>query len=107
MVFSRRKLEQLVNTRFAAILQHASKNVPYYRKWMQKGWITSHEVLDPKTLSAFPIVTKEQLRERQPTSLPKLPHIGADYDQHQRNNRQDSWNRVLIMKLAEVWVCVF
>lgn len=62
--YSVAELEQLVNSRLAAILQHAFKNVPFYRKWIRKGSITSHDVLDLKYLRALPIVSKEQLRER-------------------------------------------
>lgn len=62
--YSVAELEQLVHKRFADIGHHAVKNVPFYKEWMQKGRISHHDAMDLKNLSAFPIVTKDQLHER-------------------------------------------
>lgn len=61
--YSTAELEQLANKRFTAMVDHAVKNVSFYRGLVQKERLSHRETIDLKRLTEFPIVTKEQLRE--------------------------------------------
>lgn len=56
------KLQEYQNTKLSMLLQHCSRNVPYYRKWFRERGCNPLDI-NVTNMSSLPIINKEFLRK--------------------------------------------
>lgn len=61
--FSTDEMQNLQLSKFKALIKHCYENVPYYANFMMKNDLHPDDVRDLNILQAFPILTKEIIKE--------------------------------------------
>ena len=63
--FSRDQLLEYQFDKFRRLVDHAYRNVPYYRRRMQEAGVEPADFRGPDDIVRFPLSTKQEIRENQ------------------------------------------
>jgi phenylacetate-CoA ligase len=78
----RDQVEEIQWQRLSALLDHAEKNVPYYREMFRSLGIQSRDVRDMNDFRNLPILTKDIIRERQKDLIRNDVPVDSLYKHH-------------------------
>jgi phenylacetate-CoA ligase len=68
------EIRELQWGKLKTILEHASRNVPYYRRVFKSVGATAEDIRRPEDLSALPILRKQDIRENLQDLISETPH---------------------------------
>ena len=76
---SSEELIDLQERKLAAVVRHAYKHVPYYRRLFDQVGLGPEDIRTPGDLEALPVTSKEVLRDQPKQALVAQPRDGAKY----------------------------
>ncbi len=68
-IWSREELDDYRARRVRAIVGHAARHVPYYRKLFAEAGVSPDEIRGPEDLSKIPVTTRTDLQRQHPADL--------------------------------------